>query len=243
MQLRAAFEAITGLEGYQNKDYEEYSVETKLTFPRFVAPFLSRNFKRRSTASSELSLSYNLQNRPEFHRRVFSTAWRYRWTTQNRHVNYRFDLLDLNYVYMPWISETFKKDYLDSVSNRNAILRYNYEDLFIMKIGFGLTYNRGNHAFRVNVETAGNLLSAIAHTAGLPKNDDGQFTLFNIAFAQYAKFDFDYTRLWQLGYADKTIEGTIITVDDQWKGLSQLSKTFTVNVIKNISTSIKPVYK
>ena len=198
VQLRAAFEAITGLEGYQNKDYEEYSVETKLTFPRFVAPFLSRNFKRRSTASSELSLSYDLQNRPEFHRRVFSTAWRYRWTTQNRHVNYRFDLLDLNYVYMPWISETFKKDYLDSVSNRNAILRYNYEDLFIMKIGFGLTYNRGNHAFRVNVETAGNLLSAIAHTAGLPKNDDEQFTLFNIAFAQYAKFDFDYTRLWQL---------------------------------------------
>ena len=198
VQLRAAFEAITGLEGYQNKDYEEYSVETKLTFPRFVAPFLSRNFKRRSTASSELSLSYDLQNRPEFHRRVFSTAWRYRWTTQNRHVNYRFDLLDLNYVYMPWISETFKKDYLDSVSNRNAILRYNYEDLFIMKIGFGLTYNRGNHAFRANVETAGNLLSAIAYTAGLPKNDDGQFTLFNIAFAQYAKFDFDYTRLWQL---------------------------------------------
>ena len=67
-----------------------------------------------------------------------------------------------------------------------------------MKIGFGLTYNRGNHAFRANVETAGNLLSAIAHTAGLPKNDDGQFTLFNIAFAQYAKFDFDYTHLWQL---------------------------------------------
>ncbi|MBR6455688.1 MAG: BamA/TamA family outer membrane protein [Prevotella sp.] len=198
VQLRAAFEAITGLEGYQNKDYEEYSVETKLTFPRFVAPFLSRNFKRRSTASSELSLSYDLQNRPEFHRRVFSTAWRYRWTTQNRHANYRFDLLDLNYVYMPWISETFKKDYLDSVSNRNAILRYNYEDLFIMKIGFGLTYNRGNHAFRANVETAGNLLSAIAYTAGLPKNGDGQFTLFNIAFAQYAKFDFDYTRLWQL---------------------------------------------
>lgn len=49
--------------------------------------------------------------------------------------------------------------------------------------------------------------------------------------------------LWQLGYADKTIEGTIITVDDQWKGLNHLSKTFTVNVIKDISTSIKPVYK
>ncbi|MBR1468780.1 MAG: BamA/TamA family outer membrane protein, partial [Prevotella sp.] len=198
VQLRAAFEAITGLEGYQNKDYEEYSLETKLTFPRFVAPFLSRNFKRRSTASSELSLSYNLQNRPEFHRRVFSTAWRYRWTNQNRNVNYRFDLLDLNYVHMPWISGTFKHDYLDSVSNRNAILRYNYEDLFIMKIGFGISYKQGNHAFRANVETAGNLLSLVARAAGFHQNAQQQYTLFNIAFAQYAKFDFDYTHLWQL---------------------------------------------
>ena len=29
------------------------------------------------------------------------------------------------YVYMPWISETFKRDYLDNAENRNAILRYN----------------------------------------------------------------------------------------------------------------------
>ncbi|MCR5131990.1 MAG: BamA/TamA family outer membrane protein [Prevotella sp.] len=196
VQLRAAFEAITGLEGYQNQDYEEYSLETKLAFPRMVAPFLSRDFKRRSTATSELTLAYDLQNRPEFHRRVFTAAWRYRWSNPKRHVNYRFDLLDLNYVYMPWISSTFKHDYLDSVSNRNAILRYNYEDLFIMKIGFGITYSYGNHALRANIETSGNLLSAVSGLAHFRKNDNDQYTLFNIAYAQYAKFDFDYTRLW-----------------------------------------------
>lgn len=32
IKLRGAFEAITGLEGYQNQDYEEYSLETKLVF-------------------------------------------------------------------------------------------------------------------------------------------------------------------------------------------------------------------
>ena len=196
IQLRAAFEAITGLEGYQNENYKEYSLETKLAFPRMVAPFLSREFTRRSTATSELSLAYDLQNRPEFHRRVFSAAWRYRWSNPRRHLNYRFDLLDLNYVYMPWISSTFKHDYLDSVSNRNAILRYNYEDLFIMKIGFGLTYNHGNHAMRFNVETSGNLLSAVSRLARFHKNEHDQYTLFNIAYAQYAKFDFDYTCLW-----------------------------------------------
>ena len=40
---------------------------------------------------------------------------------------------------------------LDSVSNRNAILRYNYEDLFIMKLGFGISYNTDNFAFRAGV--------------------------------------------------------------------------------------------
>lgn len=197
IELRGAFEAITGLEGYADQDYQEYGIETKLSFPRFVAPFLSKGFRRRSQAASELSLSWNLQNRPEFHRRVFSAAWRYRWSNSRRHTAYRFDLLDLNYVYMPWISETFKHDYLDSVSNRNAILRYNYEDLFIIKVGFGLTYSDSKNVFRANVETAGNLLGGLAHMVRFRKKENGQYTLFNIAYAQYVKLDLDYTRLLQ----------------------------------------------
>ena len=197
IELRGAYEAITGLEGYQDQNYTEYSVEGKLVFPRFLAPFLSRNFRRRQTANSELSASWNLQNRPEFHRRVFSTAWRYRWTEPRHHLAWRFDLLDLNYVYMPWISETFKRDYLDNAENRNAILRYNYEDLFIMKMGFGLSYSDGVDAVRVNVESSGNLLSGVSKTFGFKVNSQGQRTLFNIAYAQYAKFDVDYTHLMQ----------------------------------------------
>ena len=195
IQLRGAYEAITGLEGYQDQNYQEYSVEGKVVFPRFMAPFLSSSFRKRQTANSELSVSWDLQNRPEFHRRVFSTAWRYRWTDPRHHLAWRFDLLDLNYVYMPWISETFKRDYLDDVDNRNAILRYNYEDLFIMKMGFGLTYSDGVDAFRLNVESAGNLLSGFSKTLGFKINAQGQRTFLNIAYAQYAKFDFDYTRL------------------------------------------------
>lgn len=195
IQLCGAFEAIKGLEGYQNQNYEEYNIESKLQFPRFLAPFLSNAFKQRSNATSELSLNYNLQNRPEFHRRIFSAAWRYKWNEPSHHLSYRVDLLDLNYVYMPWISATFKHDYLDSVSNRNAILRYNYEDLFIMKIGAGLTYNDGINVVRANVETAGNLLNGLSRAFDFKKNSSGQYTLFNIAYAQYAKFDFDFTHL------------------------------------------------
>ena len=195
IKLRGAFEAITGLEGYQNQDYEEYSLEAKLLFPRFVVPFLSKKFKKQSTAMSELTVSYNMQNRPEFHRRVFTASWRYRWNDISGKKSYKFDLIDLNYIYMPWISTTFKEEYLDDVNNRNSILRYNYEDLFIMKLGFGMSFNNGDEAYKINVETSGNFLSGISHLLGSKRNEDNQFTLFNIAFAQYVKGDFDYTKI------------------------------------------------
>lgn len=195
IELRGAFEAIKGLEGYERGDYEEYGVEARFQMPRLMTPFLSRKGRRGSTASTELSVAWNLQNRPEFHRRVFSAGLKYRWPTRDGRVQYKLDVLDLSYVYMPWISATFKHDYLDSVSNRNAILRYNYEDLFIMKAGFGLTYNAGDRVIRASVETAGNLLSGFSQIFRFKLNSHGQRQLFNIAYAQYAKFDFEYTRL------------------------------------------------
>lgn len=197
IEFRGAYEAITGLEGYQDQNYTEFSVETKLVFSRFLAPFLSKSFRRRQTASSEWAVSWDFQNRPEFHRRVFSSAWRYRWSEPKHHLNYRFDLLDLNYVYMPWISSTFKRDYLDNAENRNAILRYNYEDIFIMKTGFTVSYTDGVDAVRANFESAGNLLNGVSKGFGFKTNSQGQHTLFNIAYAQYVKFDFDYTHLFQ----------------------------------------------
>ena len=200
VELRGAFEAIRGLEGYANDNFEEYSIETGILFPRFIAPFLSRDFLRRTTATSEVSLLYDLQNRPEYHRRVLSLAWRYKWNDPNRNDRYQVDLIDLNYVFMPWISDTFRRDYLEDETSRNAILRYNYEDLLILRLGLGYAYNNGRIAIKANVESAGNLLSLGAKAFGFSKNSDGQYVVFKIAYAQYAKADFDITRNIQFRY-------------------------------------------
>ena len=194
VELRGAYEAIRGLEGYANQDFTEYSLETRLQFPRFIVPFLSHDLRRRQNATSEVSLMYDLQNRPEFHRRVLSAAWRYRWSLPDRHDRFQLDLLDLNYVFMPWISDTFRREYLDSETSRNAILRYNYEDLFITKLGFGYSYARGPLAVKTNIETSGNVLSLGAHLFGGDKDSRGHYRLFNIAYAQYVKGDLDLTR-------------------------------------------------
>ena len=205
LQLRGAYEAIRGLEGYRNQDFIEYSVESRLTFPRFIMPFLKHEARRRIIATSEVSLLYYTQNRPEFHRRVVSAGWRYRWKPKNRNGQYQFDLIDLNYVFMPWISDTFRREYLENTSNYNAILRYNYEDLFIMKIGFGYSYNNGTVAVKTNVETSGNILHAACQLLRENKDERGQYRVFNIAFAQYVRGDVDFTQNLYKGLNDQLV--------------------------------------
>ena len=205
IELRGAYEAIRGLEGYSNQDFQEYSIETTLTFPRFIIPFLSSTTHHRSKATSEVSLLYDMQNRPEFHRRLWSASWRYKWSLPNKPIHYQLDLLDINYVLMPWISDTFRELYLDDVSSRNAILRYNYQDLFITKTGFGLSYNNGTTALKTNIETSGNTLNAMSKLFGTSTNELGQSLVLNIAFAQYVKTDIDLTHILRLDYSNQLV--------------------------------------
>ncbi len=195
---RGAYEARE-LKKYKGQNYEEWGLETSLSFPRFLFPWMKKSFHRRSSAMSEVAINFNHQNRPEFQRRVFTAAWRYKWSNPQKHTQYKLDVIDVNFISMPWISETFKHDYLDSVSNRNAILRYNYENLMIMKTGIGYTYSNKGKSIRLNFESAGNLLHLLANTMTFKKNEDGQNMAFGIAYAQYLKGEADYTQLFGLG--------------------------------------------
>ena len=204
LKLRAAYEAITELEGYDGSHYIELGAEIKLSLPAFLLPFVDKRWAVRQGSSTEISLQYNLQDRPEFQRRVLTGTWRYRWFGKDRHIGHRFDLLEVNYVYMPRISTTFKSQYLDELGKTNAILKYNYENLLITKLGYTYTYNslgaaqqtygKTAHTFRINIETSGNALRGLTKLARGKQNSDGQYTFCGIAYAQYAKFDFDYTK-------------------------------------------------
>ncbi len=208
LKLRTAYETITGLEGYDGRHYIEFSAEAKLTFPTFLLPFVNKDWAVSHNSTSEIALQYNLQNRPEFHRRVLTGAWRYRWLGNRRRVQHRFDLLEVNYVYMPWMSQTFKEQYLDSLGKTNAILKYNYENLLITKMGYTYTYNslgaaqqtfgKTAHTFRISLETSGNVLRLATGMVNGKQNAEGQYTFCGIAYAQYVKFDFDYAKSFRL---------------------------------------------
>ena len=105
---------------------------------------------------------------------------------------------------MPSIDQTFKEDYLEK--DENYILKYNYEDRFIVRTGYSYIYNSAGRAFmnnssignsytiRLNFESAGSLLYAVAKLGGMKKNASGEYTLLNIPFAQYLKGDFDFAK-------------------------------------------------
>lgn len=203
VKLRGAYEAVTGLEGYTNSNYMEYGIESSLNFPEFMFPFLSSDFKRRIKATSEVNVKYNWQIRPEFERTLAAASWSYRWTKRQK-ATHRFDLLDINYIYMPYISAAFDA-YLDNMDKVNPLLRYSYEDLFIVRLGYTYTYNsagatslktsrRNSYSIRFNIEEAGNLLYGFSKLIKKHPKEGKAFQLANIDFAQYVKADFDFAK-------------------------------------------------
>ena len=201
LRLFGAYEAVSNLSGYTGDSYLEYGAEVSLRLVGGIPQAFVPAEKRMLLSSTIFSLKLNSQERPEFERRILSGSWSYMWS-KRKESQHKIDLLDLNYIYVPWISETFKKEYLDSVSNRNSILKYNYENLLITKLGYTYSYNSSHnnknrfqrvvYSVRTNTECSGNLLYGINRAFGGAMNDDGQYTLLNIAYAQYVKGDFDF---------------------------------------------------
>lgn len=205
-KFRSSYESLSGnLDNFINKRYTEQAAEVGITFPRFIFPFLSRRFKHNIKASSELALSFNYQERPEFTRIIAGAGWKYKWNNRFGTRRSTWDFVDISYIHMPNSID----DFIDQL---NARIRYSYEDHFIMRMGFTyqwtnrripaatggiLTRNRLQprvYNMRASVETAGNLLYAYS-SVFKQKKSDGVYKIFGTQYAQYAKAEFDYTVL------------------------------------------------
>lgn len=199
-KFKASYESLSGdLSGLINKNYSEYSGEVGITFPKFKAPFLKKEFKQKILASTELSTQLNYQERPEYTRIIAGAAYKYIWSERYRNTRHTFSPLDINYVYLP----ESKINFLDSI--QNPLLRYSYEDHFIMRLGYSFYHSNKKerdlfnapfqdyvYTIRVGSEIAGNLLYGISNAVGAKKTN-GAYEIFGIRYSQYAKVDFDYS--------------------------------------------------
>lgn len=196
-RVRGAYESLTGDKGSGLSNYWEIGADASITFPQFLFPFVSYDFKRRLRASTELKVSYNRQTRPEYKRDIISGGWSYIWQSRNnsqaRHV---FKLLDIDYVSLPRLDA----DFINSLPP--AIVLYNYSDQFIMGAGYTYSFNnynplnrqRNSHSIRISLETAGNLLNAFSKVSNSKKSENGLYEIFNINYAQFVKTDVDLSK-------------------------------------------------
>lgn len=203
-KLRGAYESLSGdLSGLIHNRYMEYSLDLGLSFPKFKAPFLSRDFKRRIQASTDVHISMNYQERPEYTRVIASAGMSYKWKERNRQRRHTFSPIDINYVYLPESTT----DFINQIAPDNPLLRYSYEDHFIESMNYRYYYsskrpeqpyrqNRQSNIWtiRVGAETAGNLLFAInsifTHRDDVAHNP---YKVFGIRYSQYVKGEADYS--------------------------------------------------
>lgn len=148
--------------------------------------------------SLAVDFSFNYQNRPdEYTRSIFNAGLQYQFRQRALHLQHQFRILDISYVYLPWISDTFRDQFLQSTN----ILKYSYENHFIVGWGYSGNYSSFNsrHPYRsysninYNIETAGNLMQGLASIFHFPTDEDGKYTLFKTRFAQFAKADISFT--------------------------------------------------
>jgi outer membrane protein assembly factor BamA len=148
--------------------------------------------------SLALDFSYNYQNRPdEYTRSIFNASLQYEFRQRALRLQHKFRIADISYVYLPWISDTFRDQFLQSTN----ILKYSYENHFIVGWGYSGSYSsfssrnpyRSYGNINYNIETAGNLMQGLGKLFHFKTDEDGKYMLFKTPFAQFAKADLSLT--------------------------------------------------
>ena len=166
-------------------------------FPTFLFPFATLDLKRKIRANTQFTATFSYRNRPrEYTGVILGGGWKYNWS-ELANVKHTFDLIDLSYVRYPRISAEYEQNFFVNY----PAFRYNFQNHFIMRMGYSGSYSTINPlrplqnytSMLYGVEVAGNALYAINKIANNKPVEDGiykYYTLFNIRFAQYAKFDY-----------------------------------------------------
>jgi len=199
IQLKGAYEFVSGSSGNNsmNPNFYEVGILPSLTFSKLHLPFLGAYLQNNYNMQTQYSLGYDIQKRPEYTRDFFNFKWQIRWSDRNNRVTHTVNLLDVNFVAMPWKSESFQQ-YLNT--DIDPLTRLSYNDVFTAGIGYSLIYTNTSlwktyqrlYTVRFNTESSGNALRGIFSLTDAKTNDNGQYIIGGNPFAQYVKGNIDY---------------------------------------------------
>jgi outer membrane protein assembly factor BamA len=210
IQLKGAYEFVSGRSDPNsiNRNFYEFGILPSLTFPKLHILYLDAYLQNNYNMQTQYSLGYNIQKRPEYFRNFFNFKWQFSWSNRDRRVTHAVNVLDVNYVSMPWKSEKFQ-EYLNT--EIDPLTRLSYNDVFTAGIGYNLIYTNANvgrmrqrlYTVRFNVESSGNALRGIFSLVNAKKNEFDQYIIGGNPFAQYLKGNFDFAETLPLSEKSK----------------------------------------
>ena len=175
----------------------EFGVSAGLSFPRFLGlPY--KHFKG-AIPRTDINISYNYQNRPEYTRNIISTSYGYNGNVNNRFF-YQAYPLQLNIVRLFDLDEGFYKDLANDPFLRNA-----YQDHFDLGSGGTVYYTTDPETIpkstyfytRLQLDIAGNLLSAFKGV--MKKDENGAGMIWNTPFSQFVRAEVTVGKTWIWG--------------------------------------------
>ncbi len=175
----------------------EFGVSAGISFPKFL--FLPYRLFKGAMPRTEVSLSYNYQNRPEYTRNIISTSLAYTGIIGSR-IYYQFYPVQLNIVRLFNLDPAFFKSLEDNPFMRNA-----YQDHFDFGLGGNLYYTTNAEVVpktsffytRLQFDIAGNLLSAFNPL--MRKDANGSGMIWNTPYSQYVRAEFQVGKTWRFG--------------------------------------------
>ena len=178
----------------------EFGVSAGLSFPKFF-PLPYRYFKE-AVPRTDVNLSYNFQDRPEYTRNIISTSYGYVGNVRNRFY-YQAYPIQMNIVNLFDLDPNFYNTLANDPFLRNA-----YQNHFDLGSGGILYYTTNSEAIpkstyfysRLQLDIAGNLLSAFKPL--MKKDSDGAGMIWNTPFSQFVRAELTLGRTWIFGKKD-----------------------------------------
>lgn len=175
----------------------EFGVGAGLSFPRFF-PLPYKYFKG-SVPRTDINISYNYQDRPEYTRNIISTSYGYTGSLKGKFF-YQAYPIQMNIVHLVNLDPNFYNTLANDPFLRNA-----YQDHFDLGSGLSLYYTTNAESApkesffysRMQFDIAGNLLSAFNP---LMKQDaNGARVIWNTPYSQYVRGELTLGRTWIFG--------------------------------------------
>ena len=175
----------------------EFGVSGSLSFPKlFLLPY---RYFTGAIPRTDIKLSYNYQDRPEYTRNIISTSYGYIGNIRNKFY-YQAYPIQLNIVNLFNLDEDFYKTLANDPFLKNA-----YQNHFDLGSGATLYYTTNASTnpqetyfySRLQFDIAGNLLSAF--NSLMQKDENGSGMIWNTPYSQFVRGELTIGRTWVFG--------------------------------------------